>query len=201
MKSFRLISLALFCAMFFSNNSFAQMDWREPGIYAVFGGESTPLTYTNGMANSSSTNIIGVEIGKKKFSYKGTESGVSASDTLVLVINPEKKAITKSLKAYDPFIKSMTPNNIIIVPLLVDKNKRIYDEGASLEGIRLKVKGRIDFEWEQISDNSYEMRLQNIVPGEYGVIFRPATLGEFDFTGIFGFTYVEQAEAEEVPAE
>ena len=201
MKSFRLISLALFCAVLFSTNSFAQMDWREPGIYAVVGGESTPLTYTGGMTTTNSTNIVGVEIGKKNFSYKGAESGGSASDTLVLVINPEKKVITKSFKSYDPFVKSMTPNTIIIVPLSVDKNKRVYDEGKSINGIKLGTKGRIDFEWEQISDNSYEMRLQNIVPGEYGVIFRPATLGEFDFTGIFGFTYAGQAAAEEVPAE
>lgn len=192
MKKIRLIVTALFCAFAFATAASAQMDERAPGLYAVVGEESIPLTFSIGTTAVTTTNIIGIEMGKRKFSYKEPASGVTAADTFVLVIDPEKKGISKTLKSYNPFVKSMTPNNIMILPLYVDKNKRIYEEGKTIAGINLSVKDRMDFEWEQITDNSFVIRVQNLIPGEYGFIFRAAKLAEFDYSAIFGFTFPEQ---------
>ena len=188
MRTIQFLFAALVCAFAFNINADAQMDEREPGLYAIVGEESIPLVYSNGTASVSSTGILGVELGKKKCTYKEPTSGVLASGTFVMVINPEKKGITRSMKSYEPFIKTMTPNNILVLPLTVDKNKRVYEEGKTIEGINISVKDRMDFEWEQISDNSYEIRVLNLIPGEYGFVFRPAKLGEFDYSAIFGFT-------------
>lgn len=167
---------------------FAQNDEHEPGIYAVNGEEYQALSLATGVMSNQGTNILGVEIGKTKISYKGTESGVIAGNTFVLVINPEKKGITRTLKSYNPFVKSMTPANIIIVPLEIVKNKRVYDAGTKLEGFNTERKERIPFEWEQITDNSFQIETEDMIPGEYAVVFKPATLGEYDFTAVFCFT-------------
>lgn len=66
---------------------------------------------------------------------QGESSEVKATGKFVMVIDPEKKGIRKTPKVYDPFIKSMTPGLIMIVPLEVAKNKRVYDEGTSVQGI------------------------------------------------------------------
>lgn len=171
-----------------------QTDEHNPGLYAVVGDDYIPLTYTNGTTASSMTNIIGLEIGNRKYKYKEPTSGVTASDTFVMVIDPDKKAITQTMKAYNPFIKTMTPDNILILPLLSDKDKRIYEEGRTFYGINFNVKDRMDFEWEQITDNSFVIRVQNLIPGEYGFVFRAARLGEFNYAAIFGFTYAEQTD-------
>lgn len=103
-----------------------------------------------------------------------------------MVINPDKKVIKKTTKQYDPFIKSMTPANIIIVPLEVVDGKRVYDSGRTVEGINTVRKEHIEFEWEMTDDNTFEITAA-FEPGEYAVIFRPSKLAEFDFTGIYGF--------------
>ena len=169
----------------------AQVDERAPGIYAIVNGESIPLNFTSGNTAVSTTNIIGFEVGNTKITYKGATSGTIASDTFVMVIDPEKKALTKTLKVYNPFIKTMTPGNILILPLSVVKEKRLYDEGKSVMGIKTEVKGRMDFEWEQISDNSFSIKVLNLIPGEYGFVFRVSKLADFDYSAIYGFTIAE----------
>lgn len=187
-----LIITALFCALFFSFDAFAQMDEREPGLYAIVEGESIPLSFSNGTTLVSTHNLIGVEVGQRKFAYSGASSGVVASDKFVLVIDQMKKDITRTRKAYYPFVKSMTPNSILILPLGVDGKRRVYEEGKTYFGINFNIKDRMDFEWEQISDNSFEIRIINLIPGEYGFIFRAARMAEFDYCAIFGFTYPEE---------
>lgn len=193
MKTLKLTISALVCALLFTTtDAYAQMDERQPGIYAIVGEESIPLQYTNGVNDVATTGILGFEVGRIKYSYKGAESGTVASDTFVLVIDPKKKSITQSLKSYNPFIKSMTPGNMLILPLYVERGKRFYEQGKIIAGINMSVKDMIDFEWERISDNSFEIRVKGLIPGEYGIVFRPAKLGEFAYEAIFGFTYPEQ---------
>lgn len=158
----------------------------EPGIYSVVDGNATHLVYANGTAISSSNNIIGLEIGDTKYKYKGETAEVEVKDKIVMVINPDKKVIKKTMKQYDPFVKSMTPANIIIVPLVVDGGKRMYDSGRTIEGLNTQRKERVEFEWEMVDDNTFEITAK-FEPGEYAIIFRPAKLGEFDFTSIYGF--------------
>ena len=108
-----------------------------PGIYATVDSTVTHLSYTPGVAANTSLNVISVELGKIKFTYKGESSGVRATGKFEMVIDPEKRGIRKTPKIYDPFIKSMTSELIMIVPLEVVKNKRVYDEGMSVQGEKL----------------------------------------------------------------
>lgn len=191
MKKARIIVATLLCTFFFAVNAYAQMDERQPGLYAIVGEESIPLTFSNGTTSVSTTGILGVEVGRTRCIYRKPSSSVEASDMFVMVIDPEQKAIVKKLKSYKPFFKKMTPNDVLVLPLTVDGNKRIYEEGKTIAGINVSIKDRMDFEWEQITDNSYEIHVQNLIPGEYGFVFRPSKLGEFDYSAIFGFTITE----------
>ena len=184
----RFITIIVACLVF-ATASFAQSEKLAPGIYAVVDGTATHLSYTLGTAVNSGLNVIGVEVGKIKFNYKGESSGVKAAGKLVMVIDPEKKAIRQTPKVYDPFIKTMTPELIMIVPLEVIKNKRVYDEGTSIQGINTKKKSRVEFQWELVDENTYEITA-DLQPGEYAVVFKPAKLGAYDFSCIYGF-YVE----------
>lgn len=170
-----------------SINVFAQTEDRGPGIYAVVDGEYTALNHAMGITGNSGTAILSIEIGKTKITYKGANSETKATGTFVMVIDPEKKVITQTMKKYDPFIKSMTPDNMIIVPLTIDKNKRVYDKGLTLEGINTEKKARVSFEWEQTGDNEFTITTETLEPGEYGIVFKPAKLGEYNFTCIFDF--------------
>lgn len=178
--------ISVFAAFAMAIAASAQEATLAPGIYAVAGEEFTHLAYSNGTAINSGTNLLGFELGNHKYKYKGATSGVQATNKLIMVINPEKKGISKTPKKYDPFIKSMTPANIIIIPLEVVKDKRIYDEGTLVEGINTTRKARMEFEWEMVDENTFEI-VGNFAPGEYAVVFKPSKLGELDFTSIYGF--------------
>ena len=77
--------------------------------------------------------------------------------------------------------------NMIIVPLGVEKNRRVYDCGSTLNGFNTQKLDRVEFLWEQISDNSFLIEAE-MVPGEYAIVFKPAKLGEFNFNTVFDFT-------------
>lgn len=183
-----IITVIAACLLF-ATASFAQGEKLAPGIYAIVDSTVTHLSYTPGVAANSGLNVIGVELGNTKFTYKGESSEVKATGKFVMVIDPEKKGIRKTPKVYDPFIKSMTPELIMIVPLEVVKKKRVYDEGTSVQGINTKKKTRVEFQWELIDENTWEITA-DLQPGEYAVVFKPAKLGAYDFCSIYGF-YVE----------
>ena len=185
-----IITVVAACFLF-TLASFAQSEKLAPGIYSIVDSTVIHLSYTSGVVANSGTNLLGVELGKTKYTYKGESSEVKATGKFVLVIDPEKKVIRKTPKVYDPFIKSMTPELIMIVPLEVEKNKRVYDEGTSVQGINTK-KTRVEFQWELIDENTWEIKA-DLQPGEYAVVFKPAKLGAYDFRSIYGF-YVEGQE-------
>lgn len=188
----RIIVLLAIC-LGFSAVSSAQDDTKlEPGIYAVIDGVKTPLLYTNGVTANTSTNIVGIELGKRKYSYKGETAGVQAKDTLIMVINPEQKNIKRTPKKYEPFIATMDPNSIIIVPLEVKKGKRSFDEGLLVAGIQTEKKNFVPFEWELVDEITFQITAPGMKPGEYGVVFKPAKLGNYDLSAIFGFCVTEE---------
>lgn len=191
MKKHSYILVTFFFTLFFTANAYAQMDEREPGLYAIVGEQSIPLPFSNGTTSVGTTGILGVEVGRVKCAYRKPTSGVNAADTFVMVIDPERKAIVKKLKSYNPFYNKMTPNNVLVLPLTVDGKRRIYEEGKIIAGINVSIKDRMDFEWEQITDNSFEIRVQQLIPGEYGFVFRASKLAEFDYSALFGFTIPE----------
>lgn len=187
MKKFSVLFVAI---LMFAATAFAQGEKLEPGIYSIIDSSATHLKYTPGIASNSGFNVVGIEVGDAKYKFKGATSGVKVTDRIRLVIDPQKKVIRKTPKVYEPFIKSMTPELLIIVPLDVVKDKRIYDEGTSVEGFRTKKHTRVEFEWELTDENTYDITA-DFEPGEYAVIFKPARLGAYDFCSIYGF-YVEE---------
>lgn len=174
--------LAAFCAK--------AQDRLEPGIYAVVDSCYTSLSFSPGINKSSSTNVLGVEVGDSGSSYKGETSGVNCTGTLVMVIDPDKKVIKRTLKSYQPFVKTMTPDLIMIVPLSVEKNKRTYNAGKSVMGIKTGIQERVAFEWVRIDDVTFQIDFE-AAPGEYAVVFKAAKLGDYDFASIYGFTVAE----------
>lgn len=205
MKRFTIIAvLALFVIPV---KSFAQLDERAPGIYTVVGEESIPLPYIYGMESGSSVGIGIVSIGSAKFTYKGATSGVNASDTFVLVIDPEKKTGSASPKKFDMFLKTMTPEDMMFLPLTTNekKQRREYDTGTGVGigigpvgiGTNTENKERNGFEWEMISDNSFKIKVSDLAPGEYGIIFRQTKIGQFMYNNLFGFTVPEAVENEQ----
>lgn len=167
----------------------AQNDPREPGLYAIMGDESVPLVYQSGTASDSGTSFLGiVELGEKTYIFKGASCNTLTDSTFVMVCDLEKKHIARSLKKYDVFVESMTPANMIVLPFEVQKNKRIFSEGKTVNGFSTEKKTTIKFEWEKLYDNSFLITIHGLTSGEYGFAFKPAKLGQFDLTAIFGFS-------------
>lgn len=187
------LMLSSFVMVLFSMFAVAQNDEREPGIYAVVGEESVPLTFIQGSTSNSNTGILGIEISKQKKEYKGLTSDtvVPKDFKLVLVCDMNRKNITQTLKKYDVFVSSITPDHMIIVALEPAKKNRVYDWGTALNGFNTKKQGRVDFTWEQVTDNSYLIQAE-LEPGEYAVVFKPAKLGEYNFDTVFDFTVTEE---------
>ena len=194
MKALRIISMCLAMALSVVS-ALAQNDAREPGLYAVNGEEATRLEFLPGITSNSATGILGViELGKTKCDYKGETSSVRVNgNEFVLVINPEQKNAVRTMKKYDVFIKTMTPDNILIVPLGVKNKKRFYDKGMTVNGFNTQIKESLGFTWERISDNSFRIVAEGLVPGEYAFVFRTSKLDNFDFSAVFDFAYTGEA--------
>ena len=190
-KFFTIIAALAVCAGF---SLYAQSDSRQAGIYSVVNDESTPLPFFRGINSNGGVNVLGIEVGKKKSTYNGATSGVLSDGHFVIVNDSEKKVMKMTLKSYEPFIRNFTPDNIAIVQLQVKGNKRIYDEGINLYGFNTEKKDRIEFTWEQISDNSFSVVTETLPPGEYAVAIRPSALSPYDISCVFGFTVEASSE-------
>jgi len=191
----RYIIAAIVAFTFFSIASSAQTDEHTPGIYTLVGEEYVPLNYIYG---SAAPGITVAGVGREKYNYKGVSSGVNASDTFILVIDPKKKSGVVSQKKFDYFWKGMTPEDMLVLPLVTNqkKDRREYDAGIVIGagsgsvsgGINLENNERAGIEWEQISDNSFKIKVNGLEKGEYGIIFRTAKIASFMYQPLFGFT-------------
>jgi len=186
----RIIIPAVLALLFLPVISSAQMDTREPGIYALVGEQSIPLTFISGSSCVSGENYMGVEITQSLFRYRGVTSDVVADSSFVLVIDPKQKEVTKKMKEYDPFIRSMKPTKLRIVPLAVNEELqcREFYPGMKAETIRIEGQEKIKFDWEKLSDNSFVIYTHGITPGEYGIIFSPEDIYGPDYSRIFSFS-------------
>lgn len=174
----------------FAGAAFAQEEKPAPGIYAVVDSAYTHLTYTPGVSHQGGVNILAVEVGHSRYTYKGDSSGVNADGKFIMVIDPKSRMLIKTPKKYNPFFKDMNPNLVMIIPLGSSKGSRYYDEGTSVQGFNTKKHERIAFEWELVDENTFEIRTGDLAPGEYAFVFKPAKLGAYDFTSIYGFTVI-----------
>ena len=191
---------SFFAAMFlalFSMNIFAQEIDLEPGLYIIKGDEYVPVSYVSGKSVRSSTGIFGFELGKKQYEYKGNASENIYTGQFLMVCDESRKNVKYAWGKYEPFVKSMTPDNMVIIPLEVAKKKRIYYEGTLIEGINVSSHERDPFTWEQLSDNVYLITTE-LQPGEYGIALKPAKLGEYNFGVIFDFTVIKNYPVERI---
>lgn len=129
------------------------------------------------------------EIAQCIFRYRGTSSPNVSDGKFIMICNPKKKAIVSTMRNYFPFIKTMTPELMVLIPLEVRNNRRVYD----CTGISVPLNGKVrwpqaDFKWEQISEYAYRIDATGIAPGEYGFCFAFTDLCNPDFTSCFTFT-------------
>jgi len=183
--------IAVICLLYAATpQSSAKPDDHKPGIYAIVNGEYVPLPFYRGITSVSGENRGGVEITYKTYRYNGETSGVVIDSTFILVVNPDKKRVTNTLKQYDPFIRNMKPEKSKIVPLEVNAESgcREFKLGKNFETLRFEEHPGMEYEWVQISDSSYKIKPTGLTPGEYCFVYRPVDIFGFDYTAIFAFT-------------
>ncbi len=195
------ISLIAVFALLFPVSMSAQLDTRAPGIYAIVRGESIPLKYSSSGYSSSSRGWF-ANSETVTFYRGGMTSGVTADNTFVLVNDPEQFGYM----ANDPFFWHLTPADMVVVRLTVNPEKKRRELESQIEyeigdvGVVIS-NGGLEFDWEQISENSYKISVRGLEPGEYGIAFRAggsqghiSRAGSsqsfaFDYNyGIYGFT-------------
>lgn len=186
----RFAALALLALLLMPVRALAEVDPREPGIYAVVGDQSVKLSYLRSTIVSYGTDFI---YGSQVY-YKGAHANVvTDTRTFVLVVDTEKTFFTIK----KPFVKGLTPVHMRFLPLVVDEkhNRRNYDAGLKVgNGWIYEEDLGVKFEWEQITENSYLITLpEGMVPGEYGFSFCKTRLNPYDFLfHIFGFSVPER---------
>lgn len=187
MKKQLFLLVALSCI--FSLTLSAQTENLKSGLYAVLGENYVPLKYQS--TNASSLNTINsVSFTVKKTSYKGVSSNFISDSTFVMVCDPKKRVVIQTSKNYDVFIKNITPDFMVILPLEVNNNKREFKKGTSRSNIDKGI-GIVPFDWKQIADYTYLITAHGLVPGEYGIFFKLTKLDGYNFDGIYGFTIPE----------
>jgi len=188
---------AVLLSVLFHFSAYAQLDVRPPGLYAVVGEMSIPLKYTRGTVSVESVKL---DVARRVYVFDGVTSGVEASDNFVLVLDPKRKMKNRMLTADDIFFKSMEPRNMLVLPLAVDKeySQRVYDGGFDATSLLMDVDPKMEFDWEQISDNSFEIRVPGLIPGEYGFVTRMSPLSRFEIHSVFGFAVPGIAELDEI---
>jgi len=193
----KIIITAIIALLILPAESFAQLDERKPGLYAVVGDTSTQLPYYAGfgIGYGLGLSVFIVSVGKYNlvYYYKNANSGVESSNKFALVIDPDGIVAIKTPWHFKSYVKTMTPNDFIITPLLANKkkNRREYFQETSFSFMFFtfdEERVRMDMEWEQITDNSFEIRIPNLLPGEYAFIPRMTKYSEFDFSAALCFT-------------
>jgi len=165
----------------------AKLDDRKPGLYAIVGEQSVPLRFTR-------SSVIYNYMDRMQVRYKRKTSSVTASNTFVLVTDPNQIMY----RCNEPYASNFDPGNIIILPLNVnnDFDRREYDVQTyrtTMGTVAMAQRPGVEFEWEKISDNSYIINVKDIVPGEYGISTRIANLSDFDYQqGIFDFSIASE---------
>ncbi len=165
---------------------FAQYDERESGLYAIVGNESKPLSLLDGM-------LYTVDKSQVTILYDGETAGVVAADTFVLVVGHDKLFYFN-----DPFIESLTPDELIILPLKVNKRKhRMECQPGRVSEIGnfglVRVNRGIDFRWNRITDNSFGIKVTGLTPGEYEISVPVQGSNDFRDRESYGFT-IKQCE-------
>lgn len=168
---------------------------QGPGLYAINGNDTIKLTVLNGNENVSESHILGVDIqnhDRMQYNEIISDTPTSGSDFL-MVIDPNKKVAKGGVMTdYEPFIKTVKPELLMLVPLEVenDKERRIFNLQENKSALKIKAKNAIEFTWDQVSDSAWIIHTPQLVPGEYAFLVRTTKLDQFDFQQVLDFTKI-----------
>ena len=162
-----------------------------PGLYIEQADGYVLMSYEKGVSITDEDLEDEIQEAFKQYSYKGKTSANVATGSFILVRDPKQKSIVEKAKKYYPFVKTMTPDNIMLVPLKVKKRNRIFEGLGRKEFVRAK-KSRATFDWEQLSDNIFHLTLYDDTPaGEYAFVFRLNNIAQYYFTSVHSFSLPE----------
>jgi len=194
--NFRIVVfIAIMAFILVPQRIFAQYDERESGIYATVGEKIIPLNrHSNPFSFGTATEVlllpITIEDTHKR--YDGETSEVQTSGPFVLVIDHNKKVFVS------PFFETLSPCYLKLIPLTVNHELHCREYETTITTsfnfpVSLKDHGgAVDFEWERISENSFEISILDVKPGEYAFVFCNAEGTCYDYGTIYDFTIPEQ---------
>lgn len=168
------------------SGSAQQKDKLEPGLYSVTGDGIKAMERQSAISVTSAPDTD--MLLEQKFVYKGSEGINKADGNFLLVCDPGKKNPVVTLKKFNIFTKKLTPEDMMIIPLTPQKNKRIYD-CRKLRARKGKIEWlKFDFTWEETSECTYSISA-DLAPGEYAIVFcYVMPVWNFDFNNAFTFT-------------
>lgn len=158
----------------------------EPGLYNIVEGTPTLMSTQRGTQVSTDDNDM---LLLTKFNYAGVSSGIISDGQFLMVCDPAKKNPLVTLNKYGIFTSKLTPEDMMIVPLTVEKKRRSYD-CRKLKTVGLtKVEWiKMDFDFEEVSECTYRITA-DLPRGEYAAVFRyTLPVWNFDFNQVFPFT-------------
>lgn len=165
-----------------------------PGIYAIIGEEPFKMERQKGLGMSNSVDDESF-IFEKQFIYKGASSSLEATGEFLLVCDPDVRNYLVTPFKYNIFTNNLSPKDLLIVPLEVKRNKRVYDcRKLHTTGKALDLLGDVewlcmDFTCEELEPFIWSIKAKDLPAGEYALVFRyMPQYWEFDFNNIFGFT-------------
>lgn len=163
--------------------AFAQKMDLNPGLYVVNGPQYIPMIHQRGRAIDWDV----ADVAFARYRYKGAEAPIESTGEFLLVIDTEKKAAVITPRKCNIFVKWFTPKHLRIVKLTQKKKTRILyrqEFFSFLEAIDY-LKGKTNFEWEQVAENAFRFHFEG-EPGEYAIV--GLTSGSYDPSIIWGFT-------------
>lgn len=165
---------------------------NAPGIYSVIDGKATPLKFETAYINAPDdidhdTDLFDT---MSRYYYKGKTAAVASKGEFELVVDPEKKAFLQTPRRYFVFIGNLTPDNMLLIPLELKKNRRLYDcRKAEVHGLVVNWVN-VPFTWEKTGENTFRIKA-DLAPGEYAFAFRFTEKSKFNFQAVYTFTVPE----------
>ena len=167
---------------------------EDPGLYIKSGDTSTPVKVTRLGNSKKSGSAGGFSVGKEEHKIKGATSGVkyAEGDSLIFVFPPKSD---KKIKFATPFGETSTTDNFLLYKLIVTKKERKVDTNVEIMGFKKKESGGLELPYTQLDDTTYEVKLENLEPGEYALFYTVLNEGGKKAASIFNVDPVSWDEA------
>lgn len=167
---------------------------EDPGLYLKKGDALTPVKVTR-LSNTKKGGSAGAfSIGKEEHKIKGVTSGLTyAKDDSLIFVFPPKSG--KKLKLAGPFTEFSTTANFLLYKLEVTKKERKVSTGVEIMGFNTKENGGAELPFTQLDDTTYEVKLDNLEPGEYALFYTGFNEGGKKAASVFNIDPVVWDEA------